>query len=588
MLFTRLKPFGTGPVQGPHVRHPLHRSRCHVKRFHTGNEAREFDVIVVGSGCSGLTTAFVAAKHGLRVLVVEKTRWFGGTTAFSGGGAWIPANKHQPSIQIEDSTGEASKYLHNVLGPLYNQDLIAAFLKSGPEMVEWMEAHSKVAFKPVPLPDYHVSTPGASVGRTLLTKEFDGRVIGKLIKDVRYPLQGLSAFGTMQVDPAALPKLTNPFGSIGNLGYAIQIVSRYILDVIAWGKGTAMANGNALVGRLLASLQREGVQLWNNSAALETVLEHGRVTGLKVHHSGHTIPLRVTKGVVLASGGFGRSPEAQEYLPHEWTASAPGSTGDGKRIGLQSGGALAPKNPMNGIFAPISLLKVPGKPIRRYPHFAIDRSKPGSLIVGPDGKRFENESAPYQEFVSTMHRKGIQKAFYVGDRTHLRKYGMGMALPWPYPIWQLLRRGYLEHAPTISALADKIGVPRVNLERTIEQFNSFAATGKDLEYSRGANEYDRFYGDSSVKPNPNLGACQRGPFYALRIYPGNVSTLFGLATNTDAQVLDARGNPIAGLYAVGCDQNSVFGGAYPGGGSSIGPGMTFGYRAGLSLARSKK
>ncbi|KAL4936480.1 hypothetical protein BDV06DRAFT_216642 [Aspergillus oleicola] len=559
-----------------------------IEEVTTGNETREVDVIVVGSGCSGLTTAFVAAKHGLRVLILEKTRWFGGTTAFSGGGAWIPANKHQPSIQVEDSSANADKYLRNVLGTLYDQGRIAAFLESGPEMVEWMEANSQIAFKPVRLPDYHVSTPGASVGRTLLTKEFDGRALGKLIKDVRYPLQGLSAFGTMQVDPAALPMLTNPFGSISNFGYTVRLLARYVFDLIIWGKGAAMANGNALVGRLLVSLQREGVQLWNKSAALETILEEGRVTGLKVLRNGDIISLRTRKGVVLASGGFGRSPEAREYLPHEWTASASGSTGDGKRIGLQSGGALPPKTPMNGIFAPISLLKVPGKTVRRYPHFAIDRSKPGSLIVGPDGKRFENESAPYQEFTSTMQHKGIKKAFYIGDHTHLRRYGMGMALPWPYPIRQLLRRGYLEHAPTISALADKIGVPRATLERTVEQFNSFAATGKDLEYSRGENAYDQFYGDISVKPNPNLSACQRGPFYALPIYPGNVSTLFGLATNTDAQVLDETDKPIPGLYAVGCDQNSVFNGAYPGGGSSIGPGMAFGYRAGLSLARSKK
>ncbi|OJJ05916.1 hypothetical protein ASPVEDRAFT_32258 [Aspergillus versicolor CBS 583.65] len=555
--------------------------------FQAGNEARKFDVIVVGSGCSGLTAAYVAAKHGLCVIVLEKTRWFGGTTAFSGGGAWIPANKHQPCIQVQDNTAKADRYLRNALGSLYTHDRVAAFLKSGREMVEWMEANSEVAFKPVPLPDYHVSKDGASIGRTLLTKEFDGRALGKLIKNVRYPLQGLSAFGTMQVDPAALPILTNPFGSISNLRYAVKVFSRYLLDLITFGKGTAMANGNALVGRLLVSLQREGVQLWNKHAAVEAILEHGRVTGLKVLQDGHTISLQATKGVVLASGGFGRSAEAQEYLPHEWNASASGSTGDGKRIGLQSGGKIPPKNPMNGIFAPISLLRVPGQPVRRYPHFAIDRSKPGSLIVSPDGKRFENESAPYQEFVSTMHLKGIKKAFYIGDFNHLRKYGMGMALPWPYPIWQLLRKGYLKKAPTISALADKIGVPRESLDRTVQQFNSFAVTGKDIEYSRGENAYDQFYGDSSVKPNPNLGPCQRGPFYALPVYPGNVSTLLGLATNTDAQVLDETGNAIPGLYAVGCDQNSVFNGAYPGGGSSIGPGMTFGYRAGLSLARSE-
>lgn len=541
-------------------------------------------MLVVGSGCSGLTTAIVAAKHGLSVLVVEKTKYFGGTTAFSGGGAWIPNNPHQPSIGVEDSTAQGDVYLRKVLGDLYDPKKIPIFLQSGPEMVSWMEEHSAVRFKPVPLPDYHVSKAGASVGRTLLTEEFDGRQLGALIKNVRYPLQGYSAFGSMQADPAELSILTNPFASAGNLIYATKKVFRYAVDLALWGKGTALANGNALVGRLLFSAQQQGIQMMNNTPAIKTIIDQGRVAGLQVLSDGKEKYIHARKGVVLASGGFGRSEEAKQFVPHEWCAAPQGNTGDGKRMGVESGGALPPKNPMNAIFAPISLLNVPNGPVRRFPHFAIDRSKPGSIIVGPDGKRFANESESYQEFVGNMHQKGIQKAYYIADRTHLRKYGMGMALPWPYPIGNLLRQGYLISAPTISALANKIGVPLQNLEQTVSKYNSFASTGKDLEYNRGANAYDQFYGDPAVKPNPNLRPCEKGPFYALPLYPGNVSTLYGLITNTDAQVVDKKGQVIEGLYAVGCDQNSVFKGAYPGGGSSIGPGMTFGYRAGLKLA----
>ncbi|KKA22701.1 hypothetical protein T310_3275, partial [Rasamsonia emersonii CBS 393.64] len=522
-----------------------------------------YDVVVVGSGCSGLTTAFVAAKYGLSVLVLEKTRYFGGTTAYSGGGAWIPNNKHQPSIGIEDSPAQAETYLHNVLGDLYDTEKIPVFLQSGPEMVAWMEANSVLRFKPVPLPDYHISKKGASIGRTLLTEEFDGRQLGPLIRDVRYQIQGYAAFGSMQADPEELPMLTNPFGTVGNLAHGTKKALRYAVDLVRWGKGTASGKRKCPGG---------------------TAPLLGSVMGLQVLRNGEEKYIHARKGVVLASGGFGRSEEAKQFVPHEWCAASRGNTGDGKRMGVESGGALPPKNPMNAIFAPISLLHVPDGPVRRFPHFAIDRSKPGSIIVGPDGRRFANESEPYQEFVSAMHRKGIQKAYYIGDRTHLRKYGMGMALPWPYPIWNLLRQGYLISAPSISALAEKIGVPAQNLERTVAEYNSFAATGKDLQYDRGGNAYDRFYGDPAVQPNPNLRPCTRSPFYALPLYPGNVSTLYGLITNTDAQVLDKDGKVIDGLYAVGCDQNSVFKGAYPGGGSSIGPGMTFAYRAGRSLA----
>lgn len=474
--------------------------------------------MVVGSGCSGLTAALVAAKHGLRVLVVEKTRYFGGTTAYSGGGLWIPNNQHQPAIGIRDSAEKAACYLQQVIGDLWTYDdvKLSAFLQSGPEMVRWLEDSSIVRFKPVPLPDYHVSKQGALVGRTLLTQEFDGRQLGAFIRDVRYPIQGYSAFGSMQTDPSELPMLTNPFGSVTNLAHSTRKVLRYAADIIRFGKGTEMGNGNALVGQLTYFAREEGVTMWNNTPAIKTVMASGDVIGLQVLHQGAYHNIKARKGVVLARGGFARSERAKEFIPHDWKAVPQGNTGDDQRMGVESGGVLPPKNLDNAIFAPISLLKVKNGPIRRYPHFAIDRCKPGSTI-GPDGKRFANESEPYQEFVSAMHHKGIHKAYYIGEGTYLRKYGMGMALPWPYPIWRLLHHGYLISAPSISELAAKIDVNPVHFQKTVEDYNRYGETGRDLEFHRGENEYDRFYGDPSVKPNPNLRPCVQGPFYAAHL-----------------------------------------------------------------------
>lgn len=470
-----------------------------------------------------------------------------------------------------------------MLGDLWDEK-VPVYIESAPKMVEWVEENSALKFKPVPLPDYHYSIEGASVGRTILTSEFNGRQLGKMIKQIRYPLQGYSAFGTMQADPAELAYLTNPFSSLSNFTKATTRALGYLSDLVRFGKGAYMCNGNAIVGSLLYSGINLGVTFWNHSPALSSILDGSKVVGIEVLHDGLAQKIEAKKGIVLASGGLARAPEARKYIPNEWGASVNGGTGDGKRIALESGGVMPPPNPDNAIYAPISLLNKGKGPIRRFPHFAIDRAKPGSVIVGLDGKRFASESQPYQEFVSAMHKKGIKKAYFIGDKKFLRKYGMGMALPWPYPIFNLKRQGYLVSAPTLTELAEKIGVPADTLTETVANMNKYSETGVDPEFNRGGNVYDRFYGDAAVKPNPSLGKCETGPFYALAVYPGNVSSLYGLKTGYNSEVLNAEGKPIEGLYAVGLDQNSVFKGTYPGGGSSIGPGMTFAYRAGMKIS----
>jgi succinate dehydrogenase/fumarate reductase flavoprotein subunit len=550
---------------------------------------REYDVVVVGSGAAGLTTAVVAANQGLDVLVVEKTDYFGGTTAYSGGGGWIPNNKHQKALGVTDSSAAADVYLRKVLGPLYEPVRVKAFLESGPEMVRYMEQNSEVRFKPVTLPDYLPTLEGASVGRTLLTEEFDGKLLKSILAKVRYPIQGYSAFGTMQVDQVDMGKLTGAFKSFSNFWFTSRRFLSFLLDLPRFGKGTHMANGNALVGRLLYSCIQRGVVLWDNTTAVRCTLSEGQVNGLVVNKEGKELVIKARKGVVLGSGGFGRSTDDQrKYIPpYHWSAQPRGNTGDGKRIGLEAGGTLGEVNPDNAIFAPISLLQVKNGPIRRYPHFAVDRSKPGSIIVDEYGRRFDNESRPYQEFVNTMHHKDVRKAFFIGDRRFLRKYGMGVALPFPYPIKHILRKGYLIQAASIPELARKIEVNPATLMETVDKMNQYASSGVDPEFHRGETIYDKFYGDPSVKPNQSLGFCRKPPFYALPLYRGNVATVFGLKTDSESQVLDKDDKPITGLYAVGLDQNTVMRGTYPGGGSSLGPGMTFAYRAGLHLGQEK-
>jgi aspartate oxidase len=301
-------------------------------------------VVVIGSGCAGLTSAVVAAKHGLRTLVLEKSDFFGGTTAFSGGGAWIPNNAHQKTINVVDSRESAEKYLRNVLGDLYDHDMIASFLQNAPIMLQWMQAHSSVQFKPVALPDYHVGKEGASVGRTILTQEYDGRQLGRQrLRSVRYTLQGYHAFGSMQADPAELLVLSNPFQSMSNLAACIRKITRFGLDVLLYGKGSEMANGNALVGRLVKSCDDAGVELQANSpvARLKRLDDTGAFSVVAEDSQGHAKEFVATKGVILASGGFGRSQDARAYLPHDWSVQPKGNVGDGQRMGREVGAAVS-------------------------------------------------------------------------------------------------------------------------------------------------------------------------------------------------------------------------------------------------------
>lgn len=522
--------------------------------------------------------------------MLEKSNFFGGTTAYSGGGAWIPANKHQPAVGVTDDTPEkADTYLRNVVGDLYDPTLTRAFLKTGPLMVEWMEENTAMRFKPVALPDYHEKQPGASTGRTLLTEVFDASVMGRQrLRDLRYTLQGYHAFGSMQADPSELEYTTWPFSSVGNFTATTRKVLRYAWDLVRYGKGAVVANGNAMIARLFYSCMQAplSITLWKNSPAVKTIIDDKRrVIGAVVSKDGSECTVKARKGIILASGGFGRRPDAYKLLYHEWTAQPKHNVGDGLRMATESGGVLPPPNPDNGIYAPISVLRRKDGQVRRFPHFAIDRSRPGSVIVGPDGRRFENESAPYQEFVKKMHSLSIKKAFFIGDSDFIRRYGMGMALPGPLPIRHLVKQGYLHKADTLDELAGKIGVPAKNLKATISESNDNARNGVDPDFGRGETLYDRFYGDASRGlKNPNLGPCSKAPFYALPLYPGNVSTTYGMSTDEHAQVLKADGKPVGGLYAVGLDQNSLIRGTYPGGGSSIGPGMTFAFRAAMHAA----
>ena len=550
----------------------------------------EADIVVIGSGAGGLTAAVVAARQGLKVVLLEATATFGGTTAISGGGVWIPANRHMPELGFDDSPDLARTYLKAVVGNYYNGVKIDAFLEQGPRMLEYLEDNTELQLAASNVPDYAPDQPGWNQGRCLLTASYDaGRLGNGLFARLRRPLPEFGLFGSMQITPAegymmARWKTSRAFALL-----ALRRLGGYAWDRIRGKRGQVLCNGNALAAQLLKSAADAGVVLLAEHRATGLLREAGAVIGVTADHDGKALTFTGRRGVILASGGFGADEAMRrELIPQAdagWSLQPEGSRGDGIRMGEAAGGLLNRGNAANAIYAPASAFPRADGSMALFPSLFFDRHCPGSIMVDArTGERFVDESFHYQNFGETAAAKGVTRIWQIADVAAVRTYGLGLIKPAPFPIGPWVGRGYAKEAATIPELATQLGLDPAKLENTVTRFNQFADTGIDEDFHRGENAYSSYMGDASHQPNPALGALRQGPFYAIEVRPSQLSTLAGLNTNEHAQVIDAAGAPIPGLYAVGVDSNSLMGGRYPGGGSSLGPAMTFGYIAALHLA----
>jgi succinate dehydrogenase/fumarate reductase flavoprotein subunit len=309
---------------------------------------------------------------------------------------------------------------------------------------------------------------------------------------------------------------------------------------------------------------------------------------VEISQGGQRCKVQVSGGVVLASGGFNRNAaQRKEKLPganEAWCPAAPGHTGLAQDLARQRGAHYAEGGASHAFWAPVSLRKRPDGTTAVFPHFVMDRAKPGFVTVNQAGRRFVNESTSYHLFGIAMqeaHKTNpAVPAYLVCDAQALRKYGMGMVRPGGKNLAPFMQDGYLTEGATLQELAGKLGVDAAGLQLSVQQINSYALTGIDPDFGRGVTAYQQNIGDATAgNPNPNLGALNTAPFYAVKLYPGDIGAATGLATDADARVLDTRGEAIAGLYAVGNDMHSIMGGVYTAPGITIGPGLVFGYLA---------
>jgi 3-oxosteroid 1-dehydrogenase len=552
---------------------------------------QEYDLIVVGSGAGALLGAIRAQEQGLRTLVVEKADLFGGTSALSGGGIWIPLNYDQPRAGIKDDLETAFSYMKRCVRGMASDDRVLAYVETASKMAEYLRQIGIPYRAMAKYADYYPHIEGSKPGgRTMDPMDFNAAKLGlEALETMRPGPPGNQLFGRMSISAfEAHSMLSRELKSRFTI---VGMMLKYFLDY-PWRSKTRrdrrLTGGQALVAGLLTAARQAGVEMWRNAPLKELVQDGaGRVTGVVVEKNGQALRLGARRGVLLGAGGFERNQQMREqYLNQptraEWTATpVGGNEGDAHRAGQALGAKLHLMDWSWGV----PTMDVPKEPAFRG--IFVERSLPGCMVVNAKGQRFLDESGPYPEFQQAMlaeHAKGNGgvPAWIVFDASFRAQNPMGPLMPGSAVPDSKLRKSWLNtvywKGETLDELAAQIGVDAAGLKDSARRMTEYARTGKDLDFDRGGNVFDRYYGDPRLK-NPNLGPIEKGPFYAMRLWPGEIGTKGGLLTDREARVLNTEGQVIGGLYCVGNNSASVMGPAYPGAGSTLGPAMTFAFRA---------
>lgn len=570
-----------------------------------------FDVVVLGAGAAGLSAAVFAALEGCSVLLVERTEYLGGTSALSAATTWIPNTHHSDAIGAEDSVDNVLGFLDRAVGNRSPRALRETFVRCGPQVVRELEDKTDVQLRPRPFhPDYlHELQGSTACGRALEPRPFDAHSMGSDLHLIRPPIPEFTILGGMMIDRDDIAHLLARFKSLRSLGYSMKLIGNHCLQKMRYGRGTRLVMGNALVARFLVSARRLGVQIQTQTQVTGIRPMGDGSYALDMQCEGETVSITARCGVILASGGFSRHPERRhDMLPAPvapYSPAAPGHTGELHDLVLSMGAHYGETNAQPCYWAPVSVRQRADGTQAVFPHFVLDRSKPGIMAVGRDGRRFVNESRSYHEFVAAMYEANVAcsardegnatgrskdqgmtiPAYLICDARAMGKYGLGMVRPGTKDLAPYLQDGYLISGQSLDELAVALDIDAAGLRDSVERMNDYARTGVDDAFSRGSTVYERANGDADHGPNPTLGPLQEAPFYALKLWPGDIGSATGLVTDDHARVLRRDGTPIPGLYACGADMNSIMGGVYPGPGITIGPAIVFGSIAAKSAAK---
>jgi 3-oxosteroid 1-dehydrogenase len=556
---------------------------------------RVVDVLIVGSGGGGMAAALTAHASGLDALVVEKSSYFGGSTALSGGGIWVPGAPAQRREGYAPSPEGVVEYLRKITDGLVSEARIRQYVESAPQMLEFLEELSgwfEFVWKPG-YADYYPELPGGSeLGSTINVPPIDLRKLGvdeqKLLKPLALAPKGI------WLGPKELRSFYRIRQSWAGKGVLVKLISRMVRARVFDERIAAI--GQSLAARLRLAMRERGIPLWLDSPMTELLTDiDGSVSGALVERDGNKQRIAARLGVILASGGFDHDLAwRKEQLPvlesagsQDWSFGNPAAMGDGIRAGQKVGAATE-------LLDEAWWFPAIQWPDGRMQFMLNERMMPAQFIVNGEGKRFINEAAPYMDFGHAMidgQKSGVTHipCWLITDHRSWNRYVIGGHLPIPKipgaPVptgrkvpsaW--LESGMVKAATSWDEMATKIGVPARQLRDTARRFNELARKGHDDDFNRGDSVYDNYYGDPTL-PNPNLFPLGDPPYYAFRIVLGDLGTSGGLLTDEYARVLRPDGTVVPGLYAVGNTAAPVMGRSYAGAGATIGPAMTFGFVA---------
>lgn len=532
------------------------------------------DVAVVGSGGAALVAALAAAVGGARVTVIERAPRYGGTTAISGGGMWLPNNGLDPENRHGDNLEDARRYLDKLTMGMVREETLSGFLEGAPQVVKFMREFTGLDLYPdLERPDYHADYPGAKLaGRTVGVGEFDTARLGEWAETLQRPHWPGGTLPIRYDEMEQFVRSGNPLGWV-------ELAKKRMAEGI-------VLRGCALIAGLMEACLARGVRVLLNTRARSLVIDDGAVTGVRVERDGATVTIQAPRGVVLACGGFEWNRRLWDELigvPYDGPLSPPYNEGDGLRMAMAAGARVGN---LNGVWWMPS--RWIGDEYEGHPRLRTGGS--GQIIVNSSGRRFGNETLNYNDFGKILSHFDPNRyvfpnspAYAISDRSV--RVNVALDHETPGGLTYDSTGDPVVEAPTLRELAEKLGIDPDGLEAEVKRYNEFCESGVDEDFHRGESAWERDYRNyHSKQKNPALEPFRNGPYYGFRVRAGCFGTKGGPIIDGHGRVLDFDDQPIPGLYAAGNVAASAFGPAYPGGGATLGLALVFGYRAGVHVA----